>query len=61
MKASSTAKAISTSRRITRLRRACGTALRLLTKIGMFPSGSVISNSKMVAEAKLCSMGGQRA
>jgi hypothetical protein len=30
-----------------------GTARKLLTKIGMLPSGSVISSSKMVAEAKV--------
>ena len=58
MKASSTTKAISTSRTMTRLRRWAGTALRLFTKIGILPNGSVISRSKMVAEAKLCSMAG---
>ena len=53
MKASSSTKAISTSRRITRGRRAMGTLLSALAKMGMLPSGSVISSSKMVAEAKV--------
>ena len=56
MKASSRPKAINTSRTMTRARRSGGTARSEFTKIGMLPSGSVISSSKMVAEAKVCSM-----
>ena len=55
IKPSSTAKAIKTSRTMTRARLAWGTAFRALANRGMLPSGSVISSSKMVAEAKLCS------
>ena len=53
MKASSSTKAINTSRRITRGRRAIGTLLSALAKMGMLPSGSVIRSSKMVAETKV--------
>ncbi len=53
MKPSSSPKAISTSRRITRRRRAGATAFSALAKIGMLPTGSVISSSRTVAEAKL--------
>lgn len=49
----SSAKAISTSRRITRARRSGATPRRALAKMGMLPSGSVISSSRMVADAKV--------
>ena len=50
---SSSANAISTSRRITRARRSGATPRSALAKMGMLPSGSVISSSKMVADAKV--------
>ena len=50
---SSRANAISTSRRITRARRSGATPRRALAKMGMLPSGSVISRSRMVADAKV--------
>jgi hypothetical protein len=53
MKASSSKKAISTSRRMTRMRRSGATPLRAFTKIGMLPNGSVMSSSSTVAEAKV--------
>jgi hypothetical protein len=53
MKVSSSPKAISTSRRITRARRSGATGRRALAKIGILPNGSVISSSRMVAEANV--------
>ena len=53
MKVSSSKKAISTSRKMTRARRSGATCMRALAKIGMLPIGSVIRISKMVAEAKV--------
>ena len=51
MKVSSSRKAISTSRTITSVRRSGATLHSALAKIGMLPKGSVISSSRMVAEA----------
>ena len=50
MKVSSSANAISISRKITRGRRSGATCLSALAKMGMLPTGSVISTSKMVAD-----------
>ena len=57
MKVSSSKKAISTSRRMTHMRRSGATPRKALTKIGMLPNGSVISSSKTVADAKVYVMG----
>ena len=53
MKTSSRANAIKTSRKMTRGLRLDGTFLKALAKIGMLPNGSVMSSSKIVAEAKV--------
>ena len=53
MKVSSSTKAIRISRRITHGLRSGATCLSALAKIGMLPTGSVISTSRMVAEAKV--------
>ena len=53
IKVSSNRKAIEISRRMTLARRCGATCLSALANTGMLPTGSVMSTSKMVAEAKV--------
>ena len=59
MKASSSAKAINTSRKMTHGMRWGGTFFSAFANIGMLPNGSVVSSSKIVAETKVCVMSQQ--
>ncbi len=56
MNTSNNAKAMPTSRSTTRLRRSGATGRRAEMKMGMLPSGSVISSSRTVADANVYSM-----